>query len=117
MAGKSVKIGEDNNVVQFCDAYLKTGMETIAHLNTYHSVADIGELFYVYALVLKDSDEIIYIGKGKGNRVFNHVKDAKHGRINNARKHNAINNILSKIKYKGETFEGEALVPEERRLL
>ncbi len=32
--------------------------------------------YYVYALVDPDTDTVFYIGKGKGNRIFDHIKEA-----------------------------------------
>ncbi|HIO04524.1 MAG TPA: GIY-YIG nuclease family protein, partial [Gammaproteobacteria bacterium] len=31
--------------------------------------------YYVYLLLDPITDEIFYVGKGKGNRVFSHLKD------------------------------------------
>ena len=31
--------------------------------------------YYVYLYLDPDTDEVFYVGKGRGNRVFNHLKD------------------------------------------
>jgi hypothetical protein len=50
--------------------------------------------FYVYALADPENDEIFYIGKGCGNRVKTHVRDAIKGKILNAEKHKRIIAII-----------------------
>jgi hypothetical protein len=53
------------------------------------------EGFYVYLLCDPRDGRIIYVGKGKGNRYLQHAKNAKAGKIDNAPKFKAINEILS----------------------
>lgn len=53
--------------------------------------------FYVYGLIDPDTDKIFYIGKGTGNRVFMHVKDAIEG-DESSLKLNKIRDILSQNK-------------------
>ena len=50
--------------------------------HTKNSLGEGNESFYVYALVDPRNQEIFYIGKGTGNRVFDHVN----GALNNAEK-------------------------------
>lgn len=80
----------------FCLAYLETGNASEAYRHVYGEHVGIGDEYYVYALVAEDIGEIIYIGKGKGQRMFNHVADAKNGRIYNAPKHKAITDIIAR---------------------
>ena len=57
--------------------------------------------YYVYSLVHPETKRIFYIGKGKGNRVFQHLKEAENG-SKSSTKHQIINNIRKrrrKIKY------------------
>lgn len=51
-------------------------------------------LFYVYALVDGRNDEMFYIGKGRDNRLLQHVKDARRGYICNYAKHKRICEIV-----------------------
>jgi hypothetical protein len=74
----------------FCLAYIETGNASESYISTYGMPVDAGDRYYVYALVVADTDEIIYIGKGKGDRAKQHVTAAKNGRISNAPKHQAI---------------------------
>ena len=52
-----------------------------------------GSGYYVYLLVDPRNDAIFYIGKGKGNRVSHHAKNAKSGIVQNAEKHKRICDI------------------------
>lgn len=45
---------------------------------------------YVYLLLCPDMETVIYVGKGKGQRMHHHVRDAKAGRVSGTKKHNAI---------------------------
>lgn len=80
----------------FLELYLKNESASESLFTSYGIEQSIGNAYYVYALVAEDTDEIIYIGKGKGNRVYSHVKAAKNGRIDNAPKHKAISEILKR---------------------
>ena len=53
-----------------------------------------GRGYYVYFLVDPRSQEIFYVGKGKGRRVSDHVKQAIKGNVSNAEKHKRITEIL-----------------------
>jgi len=50
---------------------------------------------YVYILLTPDLSRILYVGKGRNGRAFQHVRDVKAGRICGVKKHHAI---LAKIK-------------------
>lgn len=54
-----------------------------------------GRGYYVYFLVDPRSQEIFYVGKGKGCRISDHVKQAIKGNISNAEKHKRITEVLS----------------------
>ena len=53
--------------------------------------------YYVYLLVNPETKTPFYVGKGIGNRVFNHLKDAKDGKVG-TEKLNHIQSILKKHK-------------------
>jgi len=103
----------------FLKEYLKNESASEAVLNSYGYESKTGTAYYVYALIADDTDEIIYIGKGKGNRVYSHVKASKNGRIDNAPKHKAIQEILkrgSKIRemiIESDLSERKALAVEK----
>jgi len=49
--------------------------------------------FYVYQLIDPRDGEVFYIGKGSGNRMFQHERDFASGKIGNAAKSRKINSI------------------------
>jgi len=51
--------------------------------------------YYVYELINPISLKVFYVGKGKNNRAFAHVKEALANKVNNLKKYNAIKEILS----------------------
>ncbi|WP_174138737.1 GIY-YIG nuclease family protein [Parasulfitobacter algicola] len=53
--------------------------------------------YYVYCLVNPDTKKPFYIGKGKGNRVFDHAKDKLTGTVEND-KIETIRKILKQDK-------------------
>ena len=52
---------------------------------------------YVYLLINPDTKTPFYVGKGTGNRVFNHLMDAKDGKLGTD-KLDHIQSILKKNK-------------------
>lgn len=56
-------------------------------------VEQFGE-FYVYLLIDPRNDAVFYVGKGKGDRAYQHSKNAKNGVIDNAPKHRVIREII-----------------------
>lgn len=54
-----------------------------------------GRGYYVYFLIDPGSQDIFYVGKGKGCRFSDHVKQAVKGNISNAEKHKRITEVLS----------------------
>jgi hypothetical protein len=58
--------------------------------------------FYVYILIDPRNDKVFYVGKGKGNRMYEHKKDAINKRHHNKHLQNKILKILDEglsIKY------------------
>lgn len=51
------------------------------------------DVYYIYFLIDPRNEEIFYIGKGKGNRINDHVKNARKGVIDNVKKYQRINEI------------------------
>ena len=49
--------------------------------------------YYVYQLVDPRDNSVFYVGKGKGDRIKIHAKNARLGRIDNAPKHQMIQSI------------------------
>ena len=52
--------------------------------------------YYVYALINPETDRIIYIGKGKGRRMFTHVREAKGSNIptTSLKKYKALRDLV-----------------------
>lgn len=60
-------------------------------------------MFYVYALIDPRTDEVFYIGKGTGKRMYAHEKEARRGKISNQAKYLKIKSILDdgySVEYK-----------------
>lgn len=49
--------------------------------------------YYVYQLIDPRDSSIFYVGKGCGDRIQHHVRDALNGRVGNAQKHKRIRAI------------------------
>ncbi len=49
--------------------------------------------YYIYGLVDSRTGEIFYIGKGQGNRMYQHVADWENNRITNAKKFEKIGEV------------------------
>jgi len=49
--------------------------------------------YYVYHLIDPRDNFIFYVGKGSGNRIKQHISDAKAGKVQNAEKHRRIEDI------------------------
>lgn len=80
----------------FARAYVETGNASEAAV-----LSGVDLLFaapkggcYVYVLLCQDRKRIIYIGKGTGCRMHDHLREARRGRISGLRKYRAIRNLL-----------------------
>lgn len=77
---------------------------------------------YVYELIDPVSDEVFYVGKGKGRRMYQHAVDARAGRITNPEKHERITSIHAlglEVQYrivKDRLTEDEALQLERETI-
>ena len=95
----------------FAQAYQSCKSFTQAAFAT-NTKASKGCGYYVYFLIDPTSQEIFYVGKGKGGRVSDHVKQAIKGNISNAEKHKRITEILTagtKVKeFIFEHYESES---------
>ena len=75
-------------------AKLKLGYEFEAAFTGSMANQIVGEgKCYVYFLIDPRDKSVFYVGKGKGKRVKDHVKNAKNGRVDNALKHRRIMQI------------------------
>lgn len=52
------------------------------------------QLFYVYLLIDPNDGQIFYVGKGKGRRMYQHVRAALNGDVDNSAKYDRIKQIL-----------------------
>ena len=52
-------------------------------------------LYYVYFLVDPGTGQIFYVGKGIGQRVFQHVRQAQKGKVDNSAKYDKIKTCLA----------------------
>ena len=55
--------------------------------------------YYVYHLISTENDKIFYVGKGSGNRMYEHEKIAKNNRKNkltNPKLYNKISSLFNK---------------------
>lgn len=55
-----------------------------------------GATYYVYVLVRTDIDEVVYVGKGKGKRMHQHVKQVATGTISGLKKYTGIKALISR---------------------
>ena len=96
-----VKSGnEDDNDHNFTLQQLKFSEEYLQDLNVYDAAkrsgikfSDADGAYYTYFLVHPVTCGIFYVGKGKGKRVTDHVKNAKKGLVDNAEKFRVITEI------------------------
>ena len=71
----------------FALAYVETGNAAEAYRRAYDvKAATQPKGCYVYALVHQDSGRILYVGKGTGNRMHHHLRDARNGRVSGLKK-------------------------------
>lgn len=54
-----------------------------------------GGEYYVYKLINPINLSVFYIGKGKGDRVSQHLKHFKRGKLSNIKKNNVIKEIIN----------------------
>lgn len=113
------KLDEDGVecILQFEGVYeagdvMDNGSIHLHKVNRRHSIklglktfADVGEKlkYYVYLLVHPVTHQIFYVGKGKGDRVFSHVKKVKTKLENGGKVHSEKENIIADILKSGKS--------------
>lgn len=86
-------IGHELTTIQlgkFTESYNGKASESAATAGLNFAEESPKDEFYVYGLVDSLTDELFYIGKGHGGRMFNHVLEQRRKGIPNARKFNRI---------------------------
>lgn len=82
---------------QFVEFYKKSQCYTAAALEagfTFEKLQKNSQSYYVYFLADPADGLIFYIGKGKGRRMYQHVKNAITGDVDNSAKYDRIKKIL-----------------------
>jgi hypothetical protein len=74
----------------FCVRYIECGNVATAAKEAGLEFQKQGAAYYVYLLVDPATEQIFYVGKGKGRRMFAHVREARAGRIDNVQKYQRI---------------------------
>lgn len=65
-------------------------------MNSFTTLAKLGLKYYIYALICPITNKIFYIGKGSGNRVFEHTMEADKFQDSKKYKLEKINELKSK---------------------
>lgn len=78
----------------FVAEYLKDLNATQAAIRAGVELIEKPSGYYVYILIGSDG-RIVYVGKGKGRRMHQHMKDAKAGRVSSIKKHRGLMTMLS----------------------
>lgn len=107
----------------FCQAYIKTNDVYLALSDAKYNVSsNYGDKYYVYLLINPITNEIFYIGKGKGKRAEDHLKENKKGIISNVNKHRVINEIIKNgfsyeiVLFETDLEENKALMIEKEMI-
>lgn len=82
---------------QFCRIYKEGGDAFCASSEAefdFYTLEKGSRLFYVYLLIDPNDGQIFYVGKGKGRRMFQHVRAALNGDVDNSAKYDRIKQIL-----------------------
>lgn len=80
--------------LRFVDEYLIDLNATQAAIRAGYEFPSYGVGYYAYLLCDPRDGHVFYVGKGKGRRVASHALRAAAGKIDNAKKHQAISAIL-----------------------
>jgi hypothetical protein len=83
---------------RFCEEYLIDLNATQAAIRSGYSFITTPEGFYVYLLINPLNNSLFYIGKGKGNRALQHLRNFKNGTIDNSAKAEVIQDIINQGK-------------------
>ena len=75
-------------------------------------MGDLDKMYYVYKLIDPRDGCVFYVGKGSGNRIFNHVKNAQKNNDENKRKMYKIQSIMKQgllpvVEYVQQNIESE----------
>lgn len=81
---------------KFCQAYIETGNASEAAQACGIEWSDVPPPSnpYVYFLLCPDKQKILYVGKGTRRRMFNHMRDARNGRVSGLKKHKVLCALL-----------------------
>lgn len=80
----------------FALAYVETGNAAEAYRRAYDVKAATQKPIgcYVYALVEAAGERIVYVGKGTGDRMHHHLRDARNGRVSGMKKYIGLRHAI-----------------------